>query len=258
MIELEGAAFAWETHGEGEPPLLLVHGFTGARGDWDGVAARLAERRRVVTYDHRGHGESSHAPPYSFATLTADLAAVVDRLELAPMHLLGHSMGGVVAQLFALDRPAAVASLILMDTACEPAGGPLRDFLPPLVELGRARGMAAIADRIAEYVPEGDAREEVRRKLGRMDVEAFAALGHELTDHPSLRPRLRELRMPVTVIVGENDAGLRPAADVLAAEIPGAVLEVIAAAGHSPQEDQPDAWIAAVERHLVRVAAVSG
>ena len=86
-----------------------------------------------------------------------------------------------------------------------------------------------------------------------MDVDAFEAFGRELRAYPSMRDRLGELTMPVTVIVGEGDTGLRGAADILAAEIPGARLSVIAGAGHSPQEDRPSAWLDAVNEHLGRL-----
>ena len=252
MIRLDGADLAWESHGSGEPALLLVHGYTGGRVDWDGVVGALAERRRVVSYDQRGHGESGRAATYSFDALVADLAGVVERLDLAPVHLLGHSMGGVIALRHALERPADVASLVLMDTAAEPAGGPLVQLLPAFLEIARSRGMPGLADHVTELTGRPDLRESSHRKLGSMDIEAFAAFGRELGGYPSLRSRLPELACPVTVIVGENDHGLRAAAEVLAAEGPGARLEVIADAGHSPQEDQPAAWLAAVEGHLAR------
>jgi pimeloyl-ACP methyl ester carboxylesterase len=85
-----------------------------------------------------------------------------------------------------------------------------------------------------------------------MDVEAFAAFGSELGTYPSMLDELAGLRCPVTVVVGENDHGLREGADAMAARIPGATLVVIDGAGHSPQEDDPDTWVAAIERHLRR------
>jgi pimeloyl-ACP methyl ester carboxylesterase len=66
--------------------------------------------------------------------------------------------------------------------------------------------------------------------------------------------RLASLDVVTTVIVGENDTGLREAADKLAATVPGATLVVIPGAGHSPQEDQPTAWLSAVESHLARAS----
>ena len=92
----------------------------------------------------------------------------------------------------------------------------------------------------------------VESKFSRMDPEAFAALADELGSYPSMVERLGEISCPTTVIVGEHDTGLRGAADVFAEHVPGANLVVIAGAGHSPQEDQPRAWLDAVQGHLAR------
>ena len=86
-----------------------------------------------------------------------------------------------------------------------------------------------------------------------MDVEAFDALGRGLGEYPSMLERLgAEVTVPVTVIVGENDTGLRPAADAFHDAIPGSTLVVIPDAGHSPQDENPAAWLAALRAHLAR------
>jgi pimeloyl-ACP methyl ester carboxylesterase len=252
-----------EEHGRGDPGVLLVHGFTGGRIDFHDVAGPLAASRRVVIYDHRGHAESGHASDYSFDRLVRDLERVVADRHLAPMHLLGHSMGGIVAQRFVLAHPEQVRSLILMDTMPAPASPNLFAMMQGVVALGREQGMEAVADlltRLMENMPAYGtperivaARERLHRKVSSMDLDAFSALGRELSEFPSLVSRLHEIGCPTTVIVGEHDVGLRDAAEVFAKEIPGAELEVIAGTGHSPQEDDPEAWLDVVERHLARV-----
>ena len=254
----DGVELRVDELGTGEPPLVLVHGFTGSHIDWDPVAPALAADRRVVMFDHRGHGDSTNtgdAASYSFAALVDDLDAVVrDTAGGGPIDLVGHSMGGIVAMRYALDHPAAVRSLVLMDTGAAPAGN-LVPFLAPMVAKGRSDGMVAVADAMANFMKGTDMEgqvERVRTKITSMDVEAFAALGRELGDYPSMVEELPLLRCPVTVIVGENDTGLRASADVMAEAVPGAELSVIEGAGHSPQEDDPAAWLVAVQKHLAR------
>jgi 2-succinyl-6-hydroxy-2,4-cyclohexadiene-1-carboxylate synthase len=235
-------------------PLLLVHGFTGSDLDWADVQPALARDRRVVSYTHRGHAGSPHTAPYTFDALVGDLEALVDELGLAPMHLLGHSMGGVVVLRYALDHPDRVASLVLMDTFAEPAGGMPREWMDEMQRKVRAAGdMSPMLELLEGFM--NDARPEVldrvRHKLGNTDVEAFCALGNELREHPSLVARHGELTMPVTVLVGENDTNLVPAAHLMAERIPGATL-VVLPGGHSPQEDDPAAWLRAVGEHLER------
>jgi pimeloyl-ACP methyl ester carboxylesterase len=247
-------------HGAGFP-FVLVHGFTGSSLDWVDVVEPLARGRSVITLDHRGHGESLNtgdAATYSFDQLVADMSGLVDRLELDRFDLLGHSMGGIVAMRYALEHPQRVRSLVLMDTAAGAMPG-AADFMRAGIELVRSQGTRALFDVVQGFLGTGERAEVMRArqrtKLDQMDPVAFTELGEELLTYPSVLDRLATLDLPTTVIVGENDAGLRPAADALAATIPGAVLVVVPDAAHSPQDENRDAWLAAVEAHLARQQA---
>ena len=246
----------------GATPLVLIHGFTGGRIDWADVIDDLAADRRVVAWDHRGHSDSTNTgdpSTYTFDQLVADARSALDALELDRFHLLGHSMGGIVAQKLVLEHPELVESLILMDTLAEPALGLSRDWIEKTVSVGREQGMATVADFMASFTesssvaPEAD-RSRIaarnRHKLANMDVEAFASLGQELRSFPSLLPRLGAINCRTTVLVGELDVGLRDASDDIAKAIPGAELVVIDGAAHCPQEERRDAWLAAVRSHL--------
>jgi pimeloyl-ACP methyl ester carboxylesterase len=244
-------------------PLVLVHGYSGSSLDWADVVAPLARGRSVVTFDQRGHGESPNtgdAATYTFDQLVADAAQLFDRLELERFDLLGHSMGGIVAMRYAVHHPERVRSLILMDTAAE-ARARNADLVRSGIELVRAQGTLAFFDLIEPFFGTGERadvlRGRLRTRLGQMDPVAFTALGEELLTYPSMLDRLATLEIPTTVIVGENDTGLRPAADALAATIPGAVLVVVPDAAHSPQDENPDAWLDAVEHHIARTRPVT-
>ncbi len=248
---------AHAVHGDGFP-LLLVHGFTGSSLDWTDVVEPLARDRRVVTLDHRGHGESPNtgdAATYTFDQLVADMTRLVDGLGLERFDLLGHSMGGVVAMRYTLRHPERVRSLILMDTAAGAQPG-AADLLRGGFELVRAQGMLALYEVIQPFLGTGERAEVMRQrqrtKLEQTDPVAFTELGEELLVYPSVLDELATLDLPTTVIVGENDNGLRDAADALGATIAGAVLAVIPDAAHSPQDENRDAWLAAVNAHLTR------
>jgi len=124
-IDIGPVALAVDDRGSGSAtPLVLMHGFTGGRIDFEDVIDDLATDRRVVAWDHRGHSDSTNtggASTYTFDQLVDDAVAAVDALELDRFHLLGHSMGGIVAQQFVLAHPDRVESLILMDTLAESA-----------------------------------------------------------------------------------------------------------------------------------------
>jgi pimeloyl-ACP methyl ester carboxylesterase len=252
---------AHSTHGDGFP-LLLVHGFTGSSLDWTDVVEPLARDRQVVTLDHRGHGKSPNtgdAPTYNFDQLVADMTRLVDRLGLERFDLLGHSMGGVVAMRYTLRHPERVRSLILMDTAAGAQPG-AADLLRGGFELVRTQGMLALYEVIQPFLGTGERadvmRARQRTKLEQMDPVAFTGLGEELLTYPSVLEQLATLDLPTTVIVGENDSGLRAAADALGATIPRAELVVVPDAAHSPQDENRDAWLAAVEAHLTRADAL--
>ena len=259
QLTLDGVDLAYDDSGEGMPPLLLLHGYTGAASDFADVIPPLAASRRVVAYDQRGHGDSTNtgnARTYTFDQLTDDLTAFVDALDLAPVDLLGHSMGGVIAMRYVLAHPERVRSLVLMDTAAAPAGAMPKEIRDGLIDLAHEQGMPAVFNVIRGFLTNAgmaeDVIERMERKFNRMDPEAFGALAEGLETYASLIERLPEISCPTLVMVGELDAGLRASADVLALSIEGADLVVIEGAGHSPQEDRPDAWIAAVEAHLAR------
>jgi pimeloyl-ACP methyl ester carboxylesterase len=264
-LALGDVVLRYDDHGHGEPVLLLVHGFTGAALDFDAVIPKLATDRRVLAYDHRGHGDSTNTSDlrsYTFAHLTSDLAAFVDELDLAPTDLLGHSMGGIVSLQYALAHPTRVRSLVLMDTGAAPVGS-LSGVFDGLVPIAREQGMSTAFEIVRTFWQQQSEAsgapvdptllERVRQKFCTMDPEAFAAFAEELGTYPSMVERLGEITCPVTVIVGENDTGLRASADTLASGIAGSELVVIPDAGHSPQEDQPEAWTAAVLGHLGRL-----
>ncbi|WP_101834665.1 alpha/beta fold hydrolase [Frankia canadensis] len=259
-----------------DAPITLVHGIAGSAADWAAVAPDLAATRRVIAYDQRGHGASDRTPDgpagYTFDLLLADLAAVLDAVGTEPVHLVGHSMGGVIALRYTLDHPERVRSLILVDTAAAPATatGPVaRRLVGALLDAGAAflsARHAATATATATAMNDDppalahhgtNPAQHAAEGIGQIDPEALATLGRELGTYPSLVDRLGEIRVPTTVIVGEHDTGLRDAAATMAHTIPGAHLAVIAGADHSPQATRPLAWLTAVDDHLARLPTTS-
>lgn len=107
--------------GSGGMPVVFIHSFAGDTTHWTAQLDHLRETRRAIALDLRGHGQS--APPadgnYSVAGLTADLAAVIDALELERFVLVGHSMGGPVAIAYAAEHPSQVAGLVLVASAAK-------------------------------------------------------------------------------------------------------------------------------------------
>lgn len=268
FLDVGGVTLAVDDRGGGDAtPLVLVHGFTGGRIDYADVIDDLAADRRVVAWDHRGHSDSTNTgeqADYTFDALVADAVAALDALDLDRFHLLGHSMGGIVAQRLVLEHPERIASLILMDTLAEAASTIPEEWVEMFTTMGREQGMTIVAEVMesvaaAQMVAPEEARPRIlarnRHKLGSMDPEAFAGLAAELRSFEPLLDRLSSVGCPTTVIVGEFDLPLRGQADAIAATIHGARLEVVDGAAHSPQEERTEAWLTVVRGHLARAGA---
>ncbi len=257
--------------GVGGRPLLLVHGYTGSKedfGDW--VAALAGDGWHVVVPDLRGHGASAkpHGDEhYSLALLADDLRGLVDHLGWERFSLLGHSMGGMLAQLLATAQPERLDALILMDTH----HGPLETIDPEVVVLGaalaRAEGMDAIADALAALDsplatpasvafeaahPERVAFTEAR--LRGCSPHMYATLLEEITSGLDRLEHLAAVATPTLVIVGDQDEPFVGPSHAMVATIPGATLVVIPGAGHSPQLEAPEAWWDAVSGFLLETA----
>src|SRR4051794_13251073 len=155
------------------PGLLLVHGFGGAKEDFADHFDALARDHRVVTFDHRGHGESD-APTdpaaYSLDRLAADTLAVAEAYQLRDLRLLGHSMGGMVTRRLVLAHPDRVRALVLMDTS----PGPPLGIDPELVAFGVA-------------IVETEGMDALRAAQDELDVLGSPAYQRVLRERPGFR-----------------------------------------------------------------------
>ena len=253
--------------GVGGRPLLLSHGFTGAKedfGDW--MDAFADEGWWVVAPDLRGHGNSEQPVDeglYSLVTFAADLLALADDLGWDRFSMVGHSMGGMVAQEMALQAPERIERLVLMDTHHGPVEGLDPDTVAIAVDVLRTQGLPALLALIAELPAAEKAPSELRvhaerpgyaefgeSKVNRASAAMYAAMGVELTSRADRLADLAGLSMPVRVVVGAEDAGFLGASRRMAETIPTADLVVIPDAAHSPQFENPQAWWDAVAPFL--------
>lgn len=260
----DGVALEVTDAGSG-PGLLLVHGFGGAKEDFADHVDVLAARHRVVTFDHRGHGESdkpSDPSDYSLDRMADDILAVADGLGLDTFRLLGHSMGGMVSRRVVLAQPARIDALVLMDTSPGPipgldpeladlAAGIMldqgKDHLKPLLdEAGTLESPAHL--RLLAERPELVEYEE--RNWQVISPVMWATMLREIVHQPDQLALLAGVRSPTLVIVGEQDTPFLDGSRLMAGVVPGAELVVVRDAGHSPQLENPVPWLDALERFL--------
>jgi pimeloyl-ACP methyl ester carboxylesterase len=243
-ISTNGINIYYEVSGSGTP-LLLIAGLGYGLWQWHKMIPGLAGHFQVIVFDNRGAGQTDKpAGPYSAAMLAADTAGLLEALNMGPAIVLGHSMGGLVAQELALIRPELISTLVL---ASSNFGGPnhipvtpaamavLTDLTLDPIERIRRGAAVAFAAGFAEAHP--DIVEELTAYRLTMPVPLDAyqsqlAVGLALLQN-GFEERLKTMRLPTIIFTGDQDNVVPPGnADLLAAVIPNSRVYRLRDAGH--------------------------
>ena len=242
----QGVRIYWDEQGQGEPVLLIMGlGYTAHM--WHRTRPRLAEHFRTIAFDNRGVGRSdTPAGPYPIALMASDAAAILDAAGVQGAHLFGVSMGGMIAQEFALQYPRRVRSLVL---GCTAAGGPTAVRAEPeATQILKARaGMTPeqAAEAVLPFIYDPETpHERIEEDLAIRQPwlprpESYSAQLQGILAWEAYS-RLTAIGMPTLVIHGENDR-LVPAGNgkLIADRIPSAKLVLIPHASHLFLTDQP-------------------
>ena len=247
LVENQGAKIYWDEQGQGAAVLLIMGlGYTSAM--WHRTRPVLAQRYRTVAFDNRGVGLSDVPPgPYSIATMASDAAVVLDAAGVARAHVFGISMGGLIAQEFALQSPARTRSLIL---GCTSPGGPSAVRAESKVaDVLMARGMTLEQAReaILPYIydaatPREKIEEDVSlRRRWLPSLEGYMAQLQGIVAWEGYS-RIAQITAPTLVIHGKSDALVPPGnGELIAGRIPGARLVLLEHASHLFLTDQTQA-----------------
>ncbi len=266
-LQSNGITLAYEVAGAGEP-LLLISGVGYGGWFWHKIVPGLAARYRVITFDNRGAGGSDKpAGPYTVPMLAADAAGLLDALDVKSAHVLGHSLGGFIAQELALTRPALVRKLILASTnhgglkvipITPEAMKVLTDRSGDPLDLIR-RGMAiAAAPGFAERSPEV-VQELIQYRLtnpvppAQYTAQVMAGAGMSALSDTQVAERLAALRMPTLILFGEADNVVPPGnAPLMAEKLPDARITLLPNTGHIFAIEDPAATVRALVEFLGR------
>ena len=251
---------AWERRGGGDP-LVLVHGLGYARWGWEPVVDGLAERFQVILLDNRGIGESDVPPgPYTTADMADDVVGVMDEAGIERAHVLGTSLGGMVAQELALTHPERVDRLVLACTTPGGAGafplpeGTLRliaeaPSLEPAVALRRFVENA-LAPATVEERPELVERILAHRLAAPPDPAGWAAQAAAGMTFDRFAD-IGRIAAPTLVQHGTEDRVVDVRnADLLGELLPHARVELVEGAGHLYFWEQPERVVASVTAFL--------
>lgn len=245
----------WEVRARGTgEPLLLLHGFTGRGTSWGAHAVAFARAFRTIVVDLPGHGRTGihHDLVRNGIEQTADdLASILAHLRAVPANVLGYSLGARVALRLAVAHPDVVARLVLESPSAGLASGE--------EQLARRRADAALADALerdgietfvdtwerqpifASHAALSPSRVARIRRIRLDNTTAGLAASLRAAGQGVMEPlhdRLHAVRVPTLVIAGALDAVGRARAEAIAAAVPGARLEIIDGAGHTPHEER--------------------
>jgi len=240
----QDAQIYWDEQGRGAP-VLLIMGLGWASNMWHRTRPVLSAAYRTIAFDNRGAGRSDVPPgPYSMPAMASDAASVLDAAGVDHAHLIGASMGGMIAQEFALQYPKRVRSLTLVCTA---PGGPNAVQAQPEVLQALFQPDPDPAKRAAAVVPyiydESTPRELVEQDLKVLSDFYPNPVGYAAQLQAIMAweaySRLAEITVPALVVHGRNDRLVPPGnADLIAERIPGAKLLRLPHASHILTTDQ--------------------
>jgi pimeloyl-ACP methyl ester carboxylesterase len=262
--DVNGVRLYYELRGEGQAPVVVLHGAQGDARLMEGMVPWLEGSYRVLLFDQRGLGRSEKPDvEYSAALLADDTAALMELVDFGRAQVIGISMGGMIAQELALRHPERLISLVL---GCTSAGGPralqavqespayaTRQVSPE--ERARLLAESIYTPRFIQEHPEAvEALLQLRRQAP-LDTVGFRRRMEALQRHDTY-DRLGAIRCPTLVITGALDR-LIPAENsrILARRIPGAELVVLEGLGHGFWREAPEESLSPILRFLARYRA---
>ncbi len=250
QVEVRGQPVAFAQVGDG-PALLLVHGSGGDHTVWGHQLQGLKDRFTVTALDLNGHGRSTRRNGDALPEYAADVRAVMEHLD-QPTVVMGHSLGGAVAQTLALERPSHLRGIGLIGT-----GGKLRVHPDLLATIDRDLDEAA--DVLAEWLFSESATDDLREKARKqMTANGQAELARDFRacDAFDVLDRLDQMAVPTLVAVGEQDR-MTPVkySERLREAMPNAYLKVIENAGHMVMLERPEALNDAIAEFMTQLEA---
>ncbi len=255
---VNGLNLYYERHGRGTP-LLFVHGLGSSTRDWEYQVPVFADAYEVILCDVRGHGRSDKPPgPYSVPLFAADILALMRHLEIIPAHVVGVSMGGMIAFQMAAEAPEALRSMVVVNALPELL---VRGFWGRLefaqrLAITRLLGMRRMGRFLAKRMFPEPEQAEIRRtfetRWAENDRRAYLEALKGVVNW-SVAERLPEMDIPALIVAGEFDSFPLGAKRACAERMPRAELAVIPGSRHGTPVDRPEVFNRLVLNFLRRV-----
>ena len=258
-IHVNDISLYYEIHGDGQP-LLFIHGLGSSTRDWEPQVAQFSLGYKVITFDLRGHGQSDKPRgPYSMALFAADTAGLLKALWVESAHVVGLSLGGGVAFQLAIDAPALVKTMVIVNSAPEMVVRTLKDRVAiwqrfAIVRVLGMRGMGkALSKRLfPQETPEHAAlRATFAERWAENDQRAYQAsmramIGWSVTD------KLGAIRCPTLVVSADQDYTPVALKESYTKRILNGELAVISDAHHATPAERPQEFNAVLGKFLAK------
>lgn len=246
-LTLNHTPIYYEITGQGDP-LLFIHGLGSSGRDWELQVPHFAQNYRVITVDVRGHGQSGKLPgPYSVSQFAEDVAALMQALNITPAHVVGISMGGMIAFQLAVNHPALVQTLTIVNSGPELVVRTWRERLQVWQRfmivrlLGMQKMGEVLSKRLLPQPEHADTRRIFVERWSENDPRAYrdamsALIGWSVSD------KLSTLAMPILIIAADQDYTPVAAKEAYRAELPTAHLVVVPDSHHALPVEHPEAF----------------
>jgi 3-oxoadipate enol-lactonase len=262
-LSIKGLDIHYKERGQGFP-VVLIHGYTGNLQNWILQVRALAKTYRTISPDLRGHGLSvkpTGREDYSLELFAADVYGLLKALAVPECYLVGHSMGGMVAQEFILRHPEMVRALVLVDTSADVPQDILSEERARRLELARSEGMEAVFDEMLRTQPTGSQviqeNPELiavwREQFLMTSLEGYLYCGQAIGSRRPLLDDLSQIRVPTLIICGELDEIFLEPSQRMHEAIPDSELAIILGAAHTPILEKPLEFNQALLSFLARV-----
>lgn len=254
-LTVDDTRLYYEDVGDGEP-IVFIHGLGSSSRDWFAQVPHFEDRYRVIRVDLRGHGQSERpSGPYHIAQFARDVAVTLRKLDAAPAHVVGLSMGGMVALQLAADAPHLVRSLVVVNSAIDVRPESWEDLWFYLSRrtavqvLGMRRVGRLIANRLFVKPEQEDLRREFIKRWATNDKQAYlwsidAIMGWGVDG------RLSSIRVPTLLISSDHDYTPISEKNHAVAKMPNATLVVMEDARHAVPVEKPEPFNAIVDDFL--------
>lgn len=246
FVKRNGIDTYYSVSGNGSP-IVLIHHLAGNTKSWFNQVPYFAKNYQIIAYDLRGHGRSAE-PKQAFTIddLADDLFLLLQELGIVKCSIIGHSIGGMIAPLFALKYRSMIDTLIIVSGADQPLAGDKLSSYSVMREIARTKGMEALAEyrRSNNQIPPKIANntmlwEHFKHLYKETSVLGYIRMSEALATMPNLTSKMKEIHSPMLGVVGDLDPVFMETMKILA-DNANASIKIMHNCGHFVMMEEPD------------------